>query len=116
MTLPPLPPTMPPASLITIEEIGHRAYSARDLQTYAEQYGRLCTEASTAELDRLQERVAELEADAERLDWLFENYSSLLCTHQGMAPKVTFQPCLLNKDFAPAMLRAAIDTARKAKP
>jgi hypothetical protein len=49
--------------------------------------------------------------EAQRFEWLLNNYSSLMCTHQGMAPKVTFQPCLLNKDFTPDMLRASIDAA-----
>lgn len=49
--------------------------------------------------------------DPRRFEWLLNNYPSLMCTHRGMAPSVSFQRCLLHKDFTPDMLRDAIDAA-----
>lgn len=77
---------------------------------------RLVHEQTAAELTRLQAELDAVRADAEPWLWMQSNYSSLMCTHQGMAPKVTFQKCLLHKDFTPDMLKAAISAAMKKEP
>lgn len=66
------------------------------------------------ELDRLHARVAELEADAERLDWLEGEYAREQVWLRGEKPVGDMPPSLFRSNTP--ITRAAIDTARKAMP
>lgn len=90
-------------------------FTAEQMQAYAEQYGRLCAEA---ERDRLQASVAELEVDAERHRWLRANYFHIEAPGINLHGVRDFgdeaEASALDKEIDD--IRAAIDTARKAKP
>lgn len=133
MNLPPLPPLPEPrlwydpetgraSAMVPLRPTYESLFDDFDIRTYAEQYGRLCAEA---ERDRLQARVAELEVDAERLDWLVRYEAWVGWNREGEACRIwklsdgpdDFRPepvCGWDNFFD--TYRAAIDTARKAKP
>lgn len=87
-----------------------------DLVRYFEQLQQAATTApDTDELDRLRERVAELEKDAARLDWVEKNRANVL-VRRGMDPRlnlpVMFEVSGGEVTHSGYRLREAIDNAR----
>lgn len=67
-----------------------------------------------AQVVALQAEVDALREEAMRYQWIREHYASMMCSHIGTQPDISFMSILQHTDFSPEMLDAAIDAERKA--